>query len=351
MDPFVINLPKITVLMPVYNCELYVCEAIDSVLGQSFSDFEFLIIDDASSDSTVSLIKSYNDSRIQLIEKPINTGYTNSLNYGLKIAKGKYIARMDGDDISLQERFVKQVSFLEANPDIILCGSWYSIIGSERIEKVPEKHDQIKLAFLKGNCIAHPSVMMRKQSLDLFSIIYDVAKEPAEDYDLWVRLMSKGKLHNLQEVLLDYRTHSKQVSNRQSVEQRNRVIEIRNSVFNFLELELLPEERLVFDKVINNGIGINFNDISVFQKIQMKLLLSNPRDFFEPVGFKKEMLELEKVVIHYYFLKRRSFTAKIYFEYLKIKKALHFKFDRNTELKIAVKSLIFYKPLRFKIRF
>jgi glycosyltransferase involved in cell wall biosynthesis len=344
MDPFVINLPKITVLMPVYNCELYVCEAIDSVLGQSFSDFEFLIIDDASSDSTVSLIKSYNDSRIQLIEKPINTGYTNSLNYGLKIAKGKYIARMDGDDISLQERFVKQVSFLEANPDIILCGSWYSIIGSERIEKVPEKHDQIKLAFLKGNCIAHPSVMMRKQSLDLFSIVYDVAKEPAEDYDLWVRLMSKGKLHNLQEVLLDYRTHSKQVSNRQSVEQRNRVIEIRNSVFNFLELELLPEERLVLDKVINNGKGIFFSDIGIFKNLQARLLVSNTNSLFESTGFEKDILEMEQIVIKRCFITNPNYSPKTYLEYLMVKKQLTFKLTVWEEFKLVIKSLIFFRP-------
>ena len=99
------KIPTITVLMPVYNCALYINEAMDSILSQTFDDFEFLIIDDASTDDTVSIIKSYNDPRIQLVEKPVNTGYTNSLNYGLSIANGKYIARMDGDDISLPERF------------------------------------------------------------------------------------------------------------------------------------------------------------------------------------------------------------------------------------------------------
>ncbi|MFV8373856.1 glycosyltransferase family 2 protein [Flavobacterium sp. LB1P71] len=335
---------KISVIMPVYNCEMYIKEAVDSILNQTYINFEFLILDDASTDCTVSIIKKYNDTRIQLIEKPINTGYTNSLNLGLQLAKGKYIARMDGDDISFPERFARQISFLEANQEVVLCGSLYSIMGSDRIVKVPEHHDEIKLAFLKGNCIAHPSVMMRKQVLDEFAIVYDVFKEPAEDYDLWVRLMLKGRLHNLQEVLLDYRTHNEQVTKRQSIEQKNRVLEIKNSVFKFLELELLPEEGLVFDKVINNGIDINFNDIGIFQELQMKLLASNRRNFFEPIGFKKEMLDLEKIISHHYFLKRSSYTTKIYFEYLKIKKFLHFKFDRNTEIKLAVKSLIFYKP-------
>lgn len=335
--------PKISVIMPVYNCELYVNEAIDSILNQTEIDFEFLIIDDASSDSTVSLIKSYNDSRIQLIEKPINTGYTNSLNHGLKIAKGKYIARMDGDDISLPKRFAKQVSFLEANQDVIVCGSWFSLIGSDRIVRVTENHEDIKLAFLKGNCIAHPAVMMRKQSLDAFQVVYDVSKEPAEDYDLWIRLMLKGKLHNLQEVLLDYRTHSEQVTKTHSVEQNNKVVETKNSIFGFLEIDLLLEERLVLDKIINNGINLSFPDIGTFQKLQKKLLSSNTKLFFEPIGFRKEMLDLEKMVVKRCFITKPAYLPTTFIEYLKVKKQLHFKLTTKDEFKLAIKSLVFYR--------
>jgi hypothetical protein len=158
--------------------------------------------------------------------------------------------------------------------------------------------------------MAHPSVMMRKQSLNAFQVVYDLSKEPAEDYDLWVRLMLKGKLHNLQEVLLDYRTHGQQITKRQSIEQKNKVLEIKNRVFDFLELELLPEERLVFDKVINNGIGIRFNDIAIFKKLQSKLLTANTRNFFEPIGFKKEMLDLEKIVIKRCFLAKLTYRPK-----------------------------------------
>ncbi len=128
--------PRITVIMPVYNCELYIKEAIDSILNQTFTDFEFLIIDDASTDKTVSIIKEYKDFRIQLIEKEGNKGISDSLNYGLKVAKGEYIARMDGDDISLPERFVKQVTFLDSNPDVILCGSNFGIIGTEILNQL-----------------------------------------------------------------------------------------------------------------------------------------------------------------------------------------------------------------------
>lgn len=343
MDSSVKLQPKVTVLMPVYNCELYIKEAIDSILNQTYTNFELLIIDDASTDKTVELIKKCLDVRINLIQKPVNKGLTDSLNHGLKIAKGKYIARMDGDDISLPERFAKQILFLEENQEVILCGSWFSIIGSDRIVKVPEHHNEIKLAFLKGNCIAHPSVMMRKQSLDAFQVIYDVYKEPAEDYDLWVRLMLKGKLHNLQEVLLDYRTHGEQVTKRQSVEQKNRVLEIKRTMFDFLELELLPEERLVFDKVINNGIDIGFNDIGIFKKLQTKLLLSNTRNFFDPIGFKKEMLDLEKIVVRHCFTTKPAYVPKTYIEYLKVKQQLCFKLTILEEFKLAIKSFIFFQ--------
>lgn len=335
-------MPKITVLMPVYNCELYIKAAVESILNQTYTNFEFLIIDDASTDETVSIVKKYNDSRIQLIEKPENTGYTNSLNLGIELAKGIYIARMDGDDISLPERFAKQVSFLEANQDVIVCGSWFSLIGSDRIVKVPENHEDIKLAFLKGNCIAHPSVMIRKQCLNDFLVVYDVSKEPAEDYDLWVRLMLKGKLHNLQEIMLEYRTHSNQVSKKLNAHQKNKVLEIKHKVFNFLELELLPEQRSVLHKVINNGKDINSDDIYVFGKLQMELLVSNPKNFFEPIGFKKEMLDLENIIINSYFLNRSRFTPKIYFDYIKIKKSFNFRLNLNSEIKLAVKSMIFY---------
>jgi glycosyltransferase involved in cell wall biosynthesis len=335
---------KISVIMPVYNCELYIKEAVDSILNQTYINFEFLILDDASTDCTVSIIQEYNDPRIALIEKPINTGYTNSLNLGLQLAKGKYIARMDGDDISLPERFARQVAFLEANPAVILCGTWYSIIGSDRIVKVPESHDAIKVALLRGNCFAHPSVMMRKRSLEVFQIVYDVSKEPAEDYDLWVRLVMKGRLYNLQEVLLDYRTHSNQVTKKHSDKQKDSVMKTKRNLFNFLEFDLLPEEELVLNKVLNNEASINFNDIYVFKKVQNKLLASNGKIIFEPIGFKKSILDLETTIIVSYFLKRNRFTPRIYFEYFRIKNSLNFKLNLNIEIKLAIKSLIFYKP-------
>lgn len=335
--------PKITVLMPVYNCELYIREAVDSILNQTFTDFEFLIIDDASTDKTVSIIKTYNDPRIQLIEKPKNSGYTNSLNHGLSIARGEYIARMDGDDISLLERFAKQVAFLDANKDVVLCGTLYQIIGTNKIVKVPENHADIKLELLKGCCIGHPTVMMRKSLLDELSVIYDLIKEPAEDYDLWIRLLSIGKLHNLQEVLLNYRVHDTQVSQKREIQQMNSALETRVNILKYLDCTIEDNERLLLKKAINND-SFSYNELKKILVLKDKLLESNSKHFFETIGFQNYLISLKEKLFKDYFLKRTEFSPTIFLEYLKIKKRWNLK--TIDELKLGVKSFIFFKRKR-----
>lgn len=334
--------PKITVLMPVYNCELYIREAVDSILNQTFTDFEFLIIDDASTDETVAIIKSYNDPRIQLIQKPKNSGYTNSLNHGLSIAKGEYIARMDGDDISLSERFAKQVSFLDANQDVVLCGTSYSIIGTNMTIIVPETHDGIKLALLKGNSIVHPSVMFRNLERKKLLIGYDITKEPAEDYDLWVRLLSIGRLYNLQEVLLNYRVHSKQVSQKRELQQMNSALETRLNILGYLNCTIELNEHNLLKKIIKNN-DIFFNEIEEFLVLKNKLILGNKTGFFDNEGFLKYLSDIENKILKSYFLKRKTYSPIIYFQYLKIKKNSQLKLIPLNQIKLFVKSIIFYK--------
>lgn len=343
MDSSLKRVPKITVLMPVYNCELYIKEAIDSILNQTYSDFEFLILDDASTDQTVPLIKTYTDSRIIVIEKPVNTGYTNSLNQGLQLAKGEYIARMDADDISLPERFAKQVSFLDANPEIVLCGSWYSIIGTENVIKVPEHHNKIKLALLKGNCMAHPSVMMRKQVLDTFSVVYDVSKEPAEDYDLWVRLVAIGKLHNLKEVLLNYRVHQTQVSKKRRQQQIASALATRIQIVENLNYSFTQSENDLLNKIIGGSVAIAMNEIKDFIILKEKMILANAADdFFDSNGFQKYLNAMQKQAFKNYFVHRERYSPQIYFQYFASRNKLGFKFGLIDELKLIVKSLIFY---------
>jgi glycosyltransferase involved in cell wall biosynthesis len=335
--------PKITVLMPVYNCELYIQEAVDSILNQTFTDFEFLIIDDASSDKTVTIIKTYNDLRIKLIEKPLNTGYTNSLNYGLTIASGEYIARMDGDDISLPERFAKQVAFLDKNLDVVLCGTALKIIDSYRVICYPEFHEDIKLEMLKRNCIVHPSVMFKKSVLNNNYIKYDISKEPAEDYNLWTKLLLYGKLYNFQEVLLYYRVHQSQVS------QKRNNIQVDSSIITQMELldnlnasgdKLLISS--ILKKVFEGRLVFLYKEIIFFNEFKKRLLLANSLHFFESIGFENYLNEIENKIVKSYFLKREKYNPSIIFKYFLLKRNLNNSFSSKQELKLLFKSIIFW---------
>lgn len=343
MDKIVDYIPKITVLMPVYNCELYIKEAIDSILNQTFTDFEFLMIDDASIDGTVAIIKTYNDSRIKLIEKPVNTGYTNSLNLGLSIAKGEYIARMDGDDVSVPERFAKQIEFLEVNPDVVLCGSWFKLIGSETVVKLPEHYEDIKLALLKGNCMAHPCVMVRKQILDRFSIVYDVLKEPAEDYDLWVRLLRLGKLHNLPEVLLNYRVHNTQVSQIRQTQQIQSALESRLYVLKYLNCNFNKKEYILLMKIVQRSVILTFDEIRNFIVLKEKMIKGNSNKFFDSNGFQEYLHKVQKSVFNDYFFNRKSYSPVICLHYFGTVKKHDFNLKFKDELKLIIKSLICFK--------
>lgn len=222
----------------MYNSDKYISEAVESILHQTFTDFELLIIDDASTDSSVSIIESYNDPRIKLIVKPQNTGYTNSLNMGLEMATGKYIARMDSDDISVLNRFEKQVSFLEANANVAVCGAWFKCIGTNEVIQHPATHDAIKVAMLSYCAIGHPTVVIRNSFLQKHGLSYNTAMEPAEDYDLWSRICCIGKLANIPEVLLHYRLHDGQVSSLRAAKQQHISNVIRTKLLSLLDMPL-----------------------------------------------------------------------------------------------------------------
>ncbi|MBU2510539.1 glycosyltransferase [bacterium] len=185
--------PKVTVLMPVYNGVLYLEEAIESILNQTFSDFEFLIIDDASTDHSLEMIRSYNDSRIRLVQNKKNIGQTASLNKGLHLARGEFIARLDQDDVSLLERLKEQVEYLDRHPEITIVSTWEETITSTG-RKVREWKREIEnygdfLGYiLLGLCpVWHPSVMFRKDNI-LKLGCFDTTYGPAEDYELWGRI-------------------------------------------------------------------------------------------------------------------------------------------------------------------
>ncbi len=258
------NNPVISVILPVYNCEKYITEALNSILNQTFTDFEIFVIDDASTDKTAEIVSGFNDVRIKFIVKPKNTGYTDSLNMGLKLAKGKYIARMDGDDISLPERFETQYRLMELHPEIIVCGTWLEIIETGKTIRNPEHHEQILLQLLLKNPVGHPSVFIRNEAMRLFE--YDKLKEPAEDYDLWTRMIWSGAFYNIQKPLLLYRQHEFQVSHTKSSRQLLHFNESRLKLFKRLDFEssMFPDELLM--KILQQDFILSRKEFNLMLK-------------------------------------------------------------------------------------
>ncbi|MDB6174798.1 MAG: hypothetical protein JWL59_4109 [Chthoniobacteraceae bacterium] len=208
--------PSVTVLMPVYNCARYLNAAIESILAQTHRDFEFLIIDDASTDSSLSIIEAYSDRRIRVVRNPANLGLTRSLNIGLRLASGEFIARQDGDDISMPERLATQLAFLEKNADVALVGSQARLLdefGRSRGRRdLPLEPASIRWANLFENPIPHSSVMFRTRIVrDEFGG-YDETFGCCQDYELWSRLMARYPVWNLPGRLAGLREHSASVT-------------------------------------------------------------------------------------------------------------------------------------------
>jgi glycosyltransferase involved in cell wall biosynthesis len=221
----VIFVPKISVIMPAYNAEKYIKEAIDSILTQTYVDYELIVLNDCSKDRTEEIILSYTDERIVYLKNPQNMGVAATLNRGLAAARGEYIARMDADDISLPQRFEKQVAFLDANTDVAVLGT-----NSETFDENGPLYTgwsatnaaQMKVDLLFSCGVAHPSVMMRReviQSLDG----YDLEFEGMEDYDLWCRVAENHGVTTLADILFRYRVHSGQVTKNPSAKYMERL--------------------------------------------------------------------------------------------------------------------------------
>jgi glycosyltransferase involved in cell wall biosynthesis len=222
------KVPRVTVLMPVYNAQTTLREAIDSILGQTFTDFEFLIIDDGSSDSSADIIRSYDDPRIRFIQNDRNLKLTSTLNKGLDLADGEYVARMDADDISQPERLARQVDFLDVHPEVGIVGVWARAFGEANF-LIPQPADpevaRAKLLF--DSCLVHPAVLIRRNLLDLHRLRYQPLSH-FEDYELWQRAARLFPIANIPEWLFRYRVTGQSAffgANRQEQEETYRRID------------------------------------------------------------------------------------------------------------------------------
>jgi glycosyltransferase involved in cell wall biosynthesis len=221
-----LNSPAISVIIPVYNGEKYIFESIESILKQSFIDFELIIINDGSTDRTADIILSFSDRRIRLFNQE-NSGMAASLNFGIKNSNGRYIARQDADDISHPLRFEREINFLETNPSCALVGTKAKII-SESGKQIgllnhPSDNAVLKLLLLFDNPFVHSSVMINR-TLAGDALYYDASKPVLiQDYELWSRLSANNIIANLDDVLVDYREVKDSIS-RRAINYKNDVI-------------------------------------------------------------------------------------------------------------------------------
>lgn len=207
---------KISIILPVFNSKKYIFDAVNSILNQTYRDFELIIIDDESTDGSYEILTSITDSRIHLVRNEKNIGLVDSLNLGLNLAKGVYIARMDHDDISLPNRLEKQINFLSSNSNISVLGTGYQLIDQRgrcaNVYQQPKSHEEIAWAMPFLCPIAHPTVMFRS-SIIRNELAYLKSASYAEDYELWERLSHRYNFANLPEPLLLLRKHERNMTN------------------------------------------------------------------------------------------------------------------------------------------
>ena len=220
--------PVVSILMPVYKTAPFLREAMDSILSQSFTDYELIVLDDCSPDNAEEILDSYTDSRIVRYKGEKNVGLSNILNIGIGMAQGKYIARMDSDDLSLPDRLQIQVDYLESHPEIDLVSVGMQLFGAkEEIWLREPNPEKVKIIALFHSPILHASSMWRRERFEENGLLFRQEMVPSEDYDLWTRALVKGlRLMNLRQVLYKYRIHPAQATTRTDLTtEKDRIVQ------------------------------------------------------------------------------------------------------------------------------
>ena len=252
--------PLISVVMSVYNDELYLKQSLDSIFAQTIQDFEVIIVDDASSDRTVEIINAYEDDRIRLYRNEENQGLTKNLNRGLSMVRGTYIARMDGDDICYPERFEKQIEWLEKHPDFMLISCRTKMFGEENLISVIQgTPEQLQAMMLIRPVLAHPGFMMRRELLDA-GFEYDESYRSAQDYNFAVRVAKQFKIGITPQILLNYRVHKKQISSKKGSEQSANADRVRYMQLEWLGVTLDKQQEKIYRAWAQEAVGYGIDE-------------------------------------------------------------------------------------------
>ncbi len=237
-----VKIPKVSVVMAVHNGGPFVRQTIESILAQQYRDLEFIIVDDASSDDTPSIVRSFDDPRIRYMPQAANIGQTAALNIGIRAAQGQYIARIDADDIAKPQRFEMQVKFLDVHPSVAVVGMWQETIDIngrvQGLRRFPTDPWEISAGLFTASpmnwfCLSHPTVMIRKSALDKVGL-YDERLRICQDYDLWVRTARSFLLANVGAVGLQYRAHGQSLSQKNLTRTKDEIKSIIERNIDFL---------------------------------------------------------------------------------------------------------------------
>ncbi|QZE13855.1 glycosyltransferase [Halosquirtibacter laminarini] len=285
---------EISVLMAVYNEEIcYIQEAVDSILNQTFSSFEFIIVNDNPLNLEIKeFVCEINDPRVRIIENSKNLGLAQSLNVGIEIARGRYIARMDADDISFPTRLEKQYHYLEQNKQIDILGTQLKKFGESNrfwINLIEPEEINAKLFF--KCCLAHPTVMIRLSIFKEYDLFYDATDRASEDYNLWCRAFRYVNMVNLPEVLLYYRVHKQQVTQVKSKMQQDCFAKshliLLNNILDSMSAKEIELSRYIWQK----GSIYDVNDIGLFENLIRRIIKNNrEKKIYNPLEFEAPLV-------------------------------------------------------------
>ncbi len=246
-------MPRVTVLVPVFNAAPFVRAALDSVLAQDFADFELLVLDDASTDGSAGVVAGVHDTRLRLVPGDRNMGVASVLNRGLDLATGEFVARMDADDLCRRDRLGRQVEFLDRHSAIAGGGSSVKLFGAiTGTWRAPCSPSAVRAFMLFGNPVCHPSVMLRREWLQRRGLRYDPACTRSEDFDLWWRVLEAGDMDNHPDCLLALRMHANSVRARHGTDMREQTASIVGRSLTRLGIETTPAE-LAFHVAVGSG--------------------------------------------------------------------------------------------------
>lgn len=337
--------PLVSVIISTYNEEKYIIDSINSILNQNYKNIEVIVVDDASTDNTVNLIKNLKNDKIKLYINDVNKKLAYNLNFAILKSNGKYIARMDADDISRKNRIKMQVNYLESHKETDIIASFAKTFGdSNIIKKSLCSYDEVRATLLFTNPICHPTVMFRKSSIDF---TYDERCVAGQDYELWSRIIDRKKIEILNEVLLDYRVVKRQRNPKYLQIQKENGLKARKYLFD--KLFEFSYDKDKYWEIFKLLIDIDFADFKPKTQKQMENLIkfsdylleeNRKKKVFEEKTFKKA---LEKVIFWQWYLSisKTDISSDIFFKskYISALKRQN----------ILIKLKVLYKILKSKL--